>query len=221
MMRVTLDVSLSHGKFHFHVLCSLCFFFSILQPATGCQLCKCENVYSSLTCATCFCLSLPADADNSHLFNCFTVAARLFNVHFVDVAHFVILQCLRRWCYATLNSDAVWLQHCIGQSICYLPMLNLCIKLTRWAKNKILIMCSLELYATHTERESGKSGRGRDHKYQVHKKSCCHILFHCKFLISLHPIPVAKIRINLSVPANVNVDLVCAVVSTDCRTPAT
>lgn len=140
---------------------ALSFFFSILQPATGCQLCKCENVYSSLTCATCFCLSLPADADNSHLFNCFTVAARLFNVHFVDVAHFVILQCLRRWCYATLNSDAVWLQHCIGQSICYLPMLNLCIKLTRWAKNKILIMCSLELYATHTERErAGRAAEG-------------------------------------------------------------
>lgn len=88
-------------------LLSLSLFFSILQPATGCQLCKCENVYSSFTCATCFCLSLPADADNSHLFNCFTVAARLFNVHFVDVAHFVILQCLRRWCYTTLNSDAV------------------------------------------------------------------------------------------------------------------
>lgn len=149
---------------------ALSFFFSILQPATGCQLCKCENVYSSLTCATCFCLSLPADADNSHLFNCFTVAARLFNVHFVDVAHFVILQCLRRWCYATLNSDAVWLQHCIGQSICYLPMLNLCIKLTRWAKNKILIMCSLELYATHTEREREERQRERSQVSSTQKE---------------------------------------------------
>lgn len=149
---------------------ALSFFFSILQPATGCQLCKCENVYSSLTCATCFCLSLPADADNSHLFNCFTVAARLFNVHFVDVAHFVILQCLRRWCYATLNSDAVWLQHCIGQSICYLPMLNLCIKLTRWAKNKILIMCSLELYTTHTEREREERQRERSQVSSTQKE---------------------------------------------------
>lgn len=149
---------------------ALSFFFSILQPATGCQLCKCENVYSSLTCATCFCLSLPADADNSHLFNCFTVAAQLFNVHFVDVAHFVILQCLRRWCYATLNSDAVWLQHCIGQSICYLPMLNLCIKLTRWAKNKILIMCSLELYTTHTEREREERQRERSQVSSTQKE---------------------------------------------------